>query len=211
MQLVLRPALLLTLLAGCEPSAGDKSDDTSGAADDTSSDSGGDVDYASELPDLTSDLDESGCEEVSGTAHEGAATYFYGVFSNEDGFWSGKELWILYANDKLVEAESWQEATSGTECQLYWATEATEVDPGDTSCATCDVALEVTLTLDVTLTDCPEDLYEPEASGTESYAVKYTSDTEATWYFAGSGNEFGQGYHNEGAMNFLTSKACKWF
>ena len=89
--------------------------------------------------------------------------------------------------------------------------ETTEAEVSETACASCDVALDVVLTLDVTQTDCPEDLYKSEMSGTASYAVKYTSATESTWYVAGSGSAFGTGYYNDGAMNFLTTKACKWF
>lgn len=203
MQVVLRTAALCAMVAGCTGGTGAKSGDTSGGGD-TSSDTSSSHDYAADLPDLSQDLDQTGCEDWQGNEIPGATTYFYGVFSQVDGGWSGEEMWLLYAND------TWAAAGEG-DCQLLWAAEATDATPGDTACSSCDVALDVTFTLDVTQTTCPEDLYKTEMSGTESYAVKYTSDTESTWYFAGDGVQFGVGAYNTGAMNYLTSKACKWF
>ncbi len=189
----------LTLLGACSDKA-------------TSSDTGGEGEGEGEgsngLPDLVSGFETDGCEDWTdndGTVYQitGAVSYFYGEYEdNGDGTWTGTEYWYLYAND------TWKEA-GGADCQMYWAASGTEGESG--ACPTCDLAIDVTLQLDVTETNCPEDLYESEASGSASYAIKHSNDDEATWYFASSGKQFGAGYYNSEAMNFATEFACKWF
>ena len=197
---VLEIPLLATLcLAACAGDAG--KDDTGGGGED----SGGGGAGADDLSDLRQDLETGGCDDYQGTEIPGAASYFYGIYEdNGDGTWDGEEYWILYANPALEEASNGFQG----ECELMWVSSGAETDPG--ACPTCDLGLDVTLTLDVTQTTCPEDLYKTEMSATETYAVRREDDV-STWYFAGSGNEFGAGLYNEGAINFLTDKACTWF
>lgn len=198
MQLVLSAVFLGALLLGCE---GPKSPDDSGDPSDTDSGTG-----EGGLPDLISDADTTGCEgatDSDGVFHEvpGAVSYFVGVYEQGGDTWSGEEIWYLFANPAWVE--------SGEEdCQIHYAATASEGTAS--ACPSCDLALDVTLTLDVTLSDCPEELYQG-TDGTVSYGVKYTSDTEVDWYFGSSGNELGSGYYTDGAMNYITSKACKYF
>ena len=81
MQVVLRAGLLLGLLGGgatlggCDPSTGAKTGDTTGGGDDTSAGHN----YAADLPDLTADLDTTGCSWVDAQTPPGAAPYFYCV------------------------------------------------------------------------------------------------------------------------------------
>ena len=204
MQLVLMLGAL-GLLGACSDKA---------ASDDTATPGEGEGEGEGEgdngLPDLLAslDTDTEGCEERTdsdGVVHQvaGAVSYFYGVYNdNGDGTWDGEEYWLLYANPEWV-------ANGGADCQIYWVASGTDGDPG--ACPTCDVGLDVNLQVDKTLSDCPEELYEGFESSTVAYAVRHTSDTEATWYYASSGNELGAGYYNSGAMNFVTDRACKWF
>ena len=206
MQLVLTLSLLgaLSLLPAC----GDKAsqDDTATPGE---GEGEGEGEGADGLPDLISHFDTTGCDTWTdpedGVVYEttGAVSYFYGVYEdNGDGSWSGEEYWYLYAN------ASWVEAGEG-DCQIMWVASGTEGDPG--ACPSCDVALDVTLQLDASQTDCPEEIYEGEESATTSYAIKHTTSSDAVWYYASSGNQFGTGYYNSSAMNFATEHACKWF
>ena len=199
MQLVLMLGAL-ALLGGCS----DK-----GAASDSGEGEGeGEGETASGLPDLVSTFETDGCEtwtDNDGTVYNitGAVSYFYGEYvDNGDGSWSGEEYWYLYAN------QTWKDA-GGADCQIFWVTEATEGETG--SCPTCDVGLDVSAQIDVTESDCPEDLYAGEENFTTSYAIKHSGEDESVWYYAGSGTQFATGYYNSGAMNYASSYACKWF
>lgn len=207
MQLVLsRPAAGLALLlaaAGCS----DKSGDDTASPSDSDSDSG-DTGAAVDLPDLTADLDTEGCEEVSGSSVPGAVSYFVGTYwqSGEDDegepIYEGEERWLLFANER------WQ-ATGEDDCVIRWT--AAGASAGTGACGTCDLGMSVALQVDSTSTDCPADLWKPEATGTANYGLAFTSDTEVRWYFTSSGSAFGDGYHEGAAFNFVTEKACKWF
>lgn len=197
MQLVLSALLLGLALSGCEDPK---------APDDTGEGEGEGEGEGDDLPSLLEDVDKAGCDgayDSDGVFHEvpGAATYFLGTYENDGGVWTGEEGWYLFAN------AAWIDAGEG-DCEVLYAAEATEADPG--ACPSCDLGLSVTLQVDVTLSDCPEELYEG-TDGSVTYAIKYTSDTEATWYFASSGDELGSGYYNDEAMNFITDKKCMYF
>lgn len=200
MQLVLIPGLLLALLAGCvvDKPVGDTGDET---GDDTNPDAGAD-----DLPALAPDGDTTGCEgmeDSDGTWHDipGAAGYFYGLYERSGEGWVGEEAWLLFANPAWVELGE-------DDCEIWYAASAAEGDKG--ACPSCDLAIEVSLTVDATLSTCPEALYEG-TSGTVTYALRYSSDTEVDWYFASSGDPLGSGYYNESAMNFLSERQCEWF
>ena len=192
--------LIALLLAGCELK--DASSDDSG--------SGGDDGVGGEanLPDLTDDLDTTGCDDWEGNEIPGSASYFYGIYeytgTDDEGLqvWHGEEYWLIHAN------QTWQE-DGHSDCQVVWTGDLTEASPGH--CGTCDLGLEGTLVLDLTSTDCPENLYIDEDEADVGYGLRYTSDEEVTWYFSGSGNEFATGYYNENAANFLSEKQCDWF
>ena len=74
-----------------------------------------------------------------------------------------------------------------------------------------DLALSVSLSIDVSVTTCPEELYELEAEGTSAYSIKLAGDGTSTWYYSESGNEFGTGYHANNVMNFVSPTQCKFF
>lgn len=206
MQLVLSRVSvgLAALLAACS-GGGDKTDDTA-----TPTDSGDPSDTAdiADLPDVTADLDTEGCEEVSGSAVPGAVSYFVGTYwqSGEDdegnALYEGEERWLLFAN------EAWQ-ATGVNDCVIRWT--ATGSAAGTGACGTCDLGMAVSLQVDATSTDCPEDLWGPESNGTATYGLALSADTEAKWYYASSGSLFGSGYYADTTFNFVTEKACKWF
>lgn len=192
MQVVLILALALTACDGPKPADDTGADDTGGGAD---------------LPKLMDGVDTEGCEGYTdsedGTFYEipGAASYFYGLYERSGEAWTGEEVWYLFANP------TWQE-TGEDDCEVHYAAEASETTAS--ACPSCDLALAVTLTLDVTLSTCPEDLYDG-TDGDVIYGIKYVSDDEAEWYFGTSGDELGAGYYDEDAVNFLSDKKCMWF
>lgn len=199
MQLVLSAALLAAL-SGC---GGPKAPDDSGGSETGPGEGEGE----NGLPGLIDGVDTTGCEgynDSDGVFHEipGAVSYFYGEYADEGGgSWSGEEVWYLFANPAWVE-------TGEDDCEAHYAAEASETTAS--ACPSCDVALAVTLTLDVTLSTCPEDLI-ADTDGSVTYGVKRSGSDGTTWYFGSSGDELGTGYYNDSAMNFITSKACKYF
>lgn len=206
MQVVLIAALLGAALSGCD---GPKApDDTAGGSD---TGGGGGDGGASDLPDLLTGLDTGDCEgytESDGTFYPipGAATYFYGVYERSGDVWTGEERWIQFAN------ASWKDAGQG-DCTVYYGADATETDPS--ACPSCDIGLDTVLVVDATLTDCPKDLY-TGTDGETVYGIKLASDGTSTWFYGNSGTDysgtqFGAGYYNDGAMSFLSEKACKYY
>lgn len=155
-----------------------------------------------ELPDLIGTLQSDFCEGAGGYEDvAGATSFFVGTFVEEAGAWSGEEIWLLYANP------AW-EAAGGADCRVTWAISAVETTPG--SCASCELALSISATLDPSSTDCSSELY----SGDEDYDVDYDVDLaaeRASVYFSSSGNLLGQGYGGQSAFNYATEPVCLWF
>lgn len=183
----------LLLLGAC----GDKADDT-GDTDDAAGGGGG------ELDSVWDDHAEGFCDDNDYADQPGAVSYFLGEFSNDGGTWSGTEYWILYAND------AWNEADNGQDCQIAWTVQLSETDVG--SCLICEYGLEGGATLDASQTTCAqEQLWE----GEENLSLAYDVDddgTNATFYFAGSGQLLGAGHSNGGsALNYLSDPQCDWF
>jgi hypothetical protein len=176
----------------------DSGDDGYGAFSNGSADHHG-------LPDINDGLDRSGCDiqEATGVAGPGATSYFYGEVWEEDGDWIGYERWILFAN------ETWSDQ-GGYDCEETWTLEVVETGTG--ACGGCDIGLELTALLDASASDCPEDtVAASDHTFTETYALRLESNGDATWFFAASGNQLGEGYHHETAMNYLSPKSCRWF
>lgn len=210
------PALLLLsiglALTGCSTAFGDKeTDDGSGDTDDDggSGDGGGTVD---DIDDIVDDLDQdtSDCEEVEGQPVPGAVSYFVGSYRDQgDGTWRGTEQWVLIANAR------WQELEPAVEdgmCTITWTVIGVETE-GTGACAACDLGLDVSATIDMSNTDCPEGLFEApsDQNWVASYAVLTSGDGSAQWYFQTSGNPLGAGTHSGGVADYATDKACKWF
>jgi len=87
---------------------------------------------------------------------------------------------------------------------------ATESSPG--ACGVCDFGLSVSATVDEGATTCPEGLWASasERNWSEDYAI-FDDSGDLTWFFAGSGNPFGEGGRDGESLVYLTEKACKWF
>ncbi len=208
-------ALVLPLaLAACgatksadaaKPAAGD---DTASGDDTATEDTGEGTEDTSSLMDTDlsgfMQADAEGCEEVSGVATPGAASYFRGGYVRQpDGTWNGEEHWHLYANT------AWR-ALGGEDCAVRWEMVATETSAG--ACATCTFGLEVSATLDVTSTTCPEALYEGDETFSTTYAIATRDDGTAGVYFARSGTLLTEtAVFDDGAMGFLTPRTCTWF
>ncbi len=200
-------ALLCGLLSACSDNFGNGSDDgTTGTGSDTGGANLGGTGAADELPSLEGLVDPSGCEELSGEAVAGAAAFFIGIYeTTSGGEWVGLEEYRLYAN------EAWKQE-GGQDCSVFWRMSASESSPG--ACGSCELGLAVNAELDQSSTTCPAALY----SGEETFSVSYGIDlrdagTAATWYFAGTGNRFGEGYAvgDPDAVNFLSDHTCQWF
>lgn len=194
------------VLAGCQMSFGGKDDTAltgdSGGGDDSGGGGTGTEEGVPGLKDARDDMDRSagGCQDLQGDALPGANSYFWGEYegSSAEG-WFGTEKFYVFANDTLKDA-------GGEDCEVTWVVTAGQVAPG--SCSGCEVALDVSATLDSST--CGDGMAD-EASFTITYAVDQLSDGTARWFFDSSGNELGQGYWNGNGMNYLTDPSCRWF
>ena len=178
--------------AGCEPEdfvQGAVNGDDSGSVDGT-------------LDELTASLDgdASDCDGVGGQDVPGAKRVFVGTYQDDgNGRWSGGERMVLFAN------EAWRDYGQD-DCMVSWLAQASEAASPD-SCPSCDIGLDVSFTLDLDTTDCPEGLYEDQTSYTESYGVRRGGGT-ATWFFAASGNEFATGTDTGSRIEFVMDGGC---
>ena len=182
-----------------------KSDDSGTAGGTDTPPGSGERPLESGLPDWSWDLDDSGCEvqEATGVAGPGATSYFYGIYNRSGAGFTGYEEWILFAND------AW-ESDGGGDCLIRWSVNAEQSDTG--ACTACDLGMEVLFTLDEGRSNCPDDLIEDASSSLSAqYDVLQNSSGETSWFFSGSGNQFGTGSWNDEALNFISPKSCSWF
>lgn len=209
-------ALLLSLALGltaCSTAYGDKeTDDGDGDADTDVGGGDGGGGTVDDIDDIVDDLDQdtSDCSEVEGQPVPGAVSYFVGSFLDQgDGTWRGVEQWVLIANDRWMETEPLVEDGM---CKVTWTVVASESE-GTGACAACDLGLDVSATIDMSNTDCPEGLYEApsDQNWTASYAVLTNGDGSAQWFYATSGNPLGDGTNAGGVADYVTEKSCKWF
>jgi hypothetical protein len=193
--------LLLFTVACGSSSETSKPPDGSGEGETGPADT--DTDPTQGLPSIAGAEDNpGGCEEISGVAIPGAASVLYGEYwTDGDGTWSGEERWMLYSN------AAWR-AAGGEDCEVVWTAAASGTSPP--ACTGCDLGLEATLTIDNGATTCDLDLVSG-LGNTATYGIARTSDGDAAWYFAGSGDWLGDGYHISTAMNFLTDPSCRWW
>ena len=195
-------SLLTTFAAGCTSF---KSDDSGASGSDGTTPGDGDRPLESGLPDWAWDLDDSGCEiqEATGVAGPGATSYFYGLYNRAGSGFTGYEEWILFAND------AW-ESDGGGDCTIRWTVTAEQSDTG--ACSACDLGIDVLFSLDEGRSNCPDDLLEDASSSLSAqYDVLQTSSGETSWFFSGSGIQFGTGSWNDDALNFISPKSCSWF
>lgn len=183
------PATLM-MMAAC-----DGGKDTAAAADDSGSDG----------PTLSDPADGLGadeaCNDFDGTEIDGATVYFVGEFSFDGADVTGLERMLVYAN------ETWASG-SGADCTIAWTMTGTKGDPSST-CGSCDYSLQVSGSVDVSLTDCPEALVSGEESFSNTYDVKLDGDT-ATFYFP-SGDVLGQGEWAASAVTFRSERTCQFY
>ena len=197
-------AIVLTLLIGC-PSPDDKDSGGTGDFGDGPSDTD-DPDLTEPPPALPrisgEGEDPGGCETLSGNALPGAASMFYGVYwERSGGEWSGEERWQIFSN------AAWRDV-GGEDCEVVWNASATETSaPG---CSGCDIGLTTTLELDDAATTCEPELVSG-LGNSETYGIALNGGGDSVWYFASSGDRFGEGHHVEGGMNFLTDPSCRWW
>ena len=207
--------LCFTVLAlpACSTAYGDKQSEDESDEDDgdgIGGDGGGTVDDVDDIVDDL-DYDTSDCEQIEGQPVPGAVSYFVGSYRDmDDGIWRGVEQWVLIANERWIEVED--ELPSSGVCTVTWT--MTAVESEDTgACAACDLGLDVSATIDLSNTDCPEGLYEApsDQNWTASYALITGADGSAQWFYAGSGNPLGAGTNGGGVADYVTAAACKWF
>ena len=197
---------VLGLVLGCTPKdteyTATEADADADADADTDTDTDADTDAG--LPDPTVSLDEDFCDtEGSFPDQSGATSYFYGVFTVDDkGAWSGQERWILFAT------EEW-EADGGEDCEVVWTMSGTEAATG--SCSSCEFAVQLDATVDVSLTTCPPGLYAGDETFSVAYGVDDPGDGTAATYYTSSGNRLGSGYISDTAFNYLSDRSCTWF
>lgn len=147
---------------------------------------------------------DPGCEDLNGTAHPGASTYFAGSYSLNGDSLSGMEEAIYVANT------SWESILESPECRVTWSLTGTTVETS--ACTTCDLHIEVSAMLDESQSDCPSELAADwQTSWSEVYGVARNGDGSADWYFGSNGDYFASGTHSNGAINFLSDVQCSWF
>lgn len=154
------------------------------------------------LPDLTQDLAHGTCEDWRDNTIPGADGYFAGEYTVHGQTVTGRERWILFAN------QSWKEK-GGADCVIEWNLTGQTGPVG--ACGDCDLGLKVSATLSVTTTTCLEGLWKKEQKFDVAYDVKRNADGSAVFYFNQSGKQLGQGYHQGDKLNYITEHKCNWF
>ncbi len=214
--------MLLLLLSACsgKPAAGDSAANTHDTATnsdtDTDSDTDSDTDADSDtdtdadsgaaLADIrdTMTTTSEGCDTLGGDAVDGAREYFWGEYHLQSGTsWTGEESIYYYAN------ATWK-SHGGADCVVFWTMTGTDTPSDLSNCATCELGLSVSATVDTTTTTCPSSLYSGSDTWASDYALDLATDGTSTWYFTGSGHTMGTGYWVTGGANFL-SASCAWF
>lgn len=199
----MRTLTLLLFTLACGSSSDTKHTGTFDESETGSGSAGTATDPTEGLPQIEgAEDDPGGCEEVAGAAIPGAASVFYGEYWTEgDNEWAGEERWMLHSN------AAWR-AAGGEDCEVVWTATASETSPP--ACTGCDLGLQTTLSLDNGATTCDPELVSG-LGDTATYGIARAGDGEATWYYAGSGDRLGEGYHLSSAMNFLTDPSCRWW
>jgi hypothetical protein len=157
-----------------------------------------------ELADLLTGLDGTGCDDVDGTAVPGGVSYFWGEFTFSGTQVIGEEHWIIKANDTWIDS-----GEVDGDCSVVWNAVGNTRDPQ--ACATCDLGLDVTASVDRDRSTCPAGLYVGDDILQESYDVFRGNDGSSVWYFSASGSQFASGQHNTGALNYISAGDCVWF
>jgi len=191
--------LSIFYLLGCTQPFTDTAEVFSG--DET--DAGDNTSTGDDLDEQTEGLEaDPGCDGFDGQPIPGATSYFLGDFSISNKVVTGTERWALLAND------AWKR-TGSDDCVATWSVSGTAAEPTAT-CGSCDYSLDITASLDVSLTTCPKELWE----GDEQFAVTYNVkliDGSSIFYFASSGNELATGTGSAAGASYLTESTCVFF
>ncbi len=133
----------------------------------------------------------------------GATRFFAGDYdvNLEAGTFSGKEYWLLVAN------EHWKD-TGEDDCQVVWTIEG---DIGEPGCNACDFSTTVVANMNQAQSDCPNGLQSLESDWEASYDVIRLGDGSATLRFLESGNEIGDGWWSGDRVAWISEPACMWF
>ena len=131
----------------------------------------------------------------------GAASYFVGELKITDGMVRGEEEWVLFAN-KMGCHKWWR---------LYGA-DGHSTDPRLVLAHADAVTLESLSPnqLDVTGSNCPEDLTKGETGQQIGYDIDLKDDGTADVYFSRSANELEKAITN-GTIRYVTDMSCRWF
>ena len=152
------------------------------------------------LPDLKAGLSREGCDNGPGVM--GAASYFVGEISIVESNASGSEEWVLFANQKWA-------ASNGKDCTVRWSLHGSKTSTQ--ACGRCDFGVSLTNTMDVTGSDCPEDMVKGETGQQIRYDIDLKEDGTVDVFFAKSGKRVGEGYHKNGVIRYATDMSCRWF
>jgi hypothetical protein len=154
-----------------------------------------------ELPDLKKGLSREGCDNGPGVM--GAASYFVGEITiTDDGDARGEEEWVLFANKKWA-------GHNGADCSVRSTLSGSKTTTR--SCGRCDLGVSLTNQLDVTGSNCPEDLTKGETGQSIGYDINLKDDGTVEVFFAKSGKRVGEGYHKDGTIRYVTDMSCRWF
>lgn len=152
------------------------------------------------LPDLKKGLSRKGCDNGPGVM--GAASYFVGEIVLSEDQARGSEEWILFANQKWA-------STNGKDCTVRWTLSGSKT--ATQACGRCDFGVSLTNTMDVTGSNCPEDMAKGETGQQIGYDIDLKTDGTVDVFFSKSGKRVGEGYHKDGTIRYVTDMSCRWF
>ena len=144
------------------------------------------------------DLDNTLCQDVSGTPAAGASTYYYGSFANNNGSISGTEKVFLIAND------TWDYGS----CEITLNVTGSVVDP--VNCSVCSQAFAITATMIDAESNCPEAYQQDYESYSTIYNIQDNGNGTNSWFFE-SGTLFASGTSNGALVEYLSDETCQWF
>lgn len=198
------PTTLYMFGLGCSSNAESPTNtvkDTPVATPSPNGDSTGDSEKSSAaLPDLKKGLSREGCDNGPGVM--GAASYFVGELKITDTSVRGEEEWVLFANKKWA-------ATNGGDCTVRWSLSGSKT--GTSACGRCDFGVSLTNQLDMTGSNCPEDLTKGDTGQQIGYDIDVKDDGTVDIFFSRSGKRVGEGYHDNGTIRYVTDMSCRWF
>ena len=153
------------------------------------------------LPDLQTEMDASVCENTNGIPS--ATNYIVGTYIENNQQWEGKEIWFVLPNTDLQES-------GFVTCQVSWNITVRNVT--DPDCDQCDLDWIVEGEVNHQETTCPQTVWDGpnDTSWSSHYGVDIQKD-QSTFYFQSSEQDFGWGFANNRAMNFITEPSCSWF